>query len=325
MSPPPPDRKVTESKYDSIPSTAPPAIPYFPNFVLPDFAHQSPSPDLPAIMPGPSQGVKAKKSMRVYISGFTDKHPIETGVAYFYRGHYLYGAIGNPTTPVTFASKKEIMVVSTTTDTAPEYNQRAPGLQAEHTIAALHKSMVHEWEARPKEPVALPLEDVESQRADSEAAQGKAFSAEQLILNSLQLVSAPDLVSDFSHGSTNVFTATAQAGQRDTNAPPDTSFAGAGYPPTMRGPDIDRYYNNRALYLAASAPGSRHVTPPYSNTPCASRVHSPSGSREYRGLRPVASTTRVSSLLAQGNLDQSIASLQLSSAGMLRHDIPYNH
>lgn len=81
----------------------------------------------------------------VSISGIQGRHPISVGVAYWYRGHFLYGPHGNPVEPIPFATK-EIHIIGTTIDTAPPYNPHSMDLEDEREIAALHRGMIREWE-----------------------------------------------------------------------------------------------------------------------------------------------------------------------------------
>ena len=67
------------------------------------------------------------------------------GIAYWYRGHYIYGPAFNPIQPITFANKKEIMIAGTTAETAPPYAQFDKDRVSEVTIAALEKAMHAEW------------------------------------------------------------------------------------------------------------------------------------------------------------------------------------
>jgi hypothetical protein len=102
----------------------------------------------PNLPPGARKG----KGMEVNISGFYGMHLIETGIAYWYRGHYMYSTAGIPVEPIPFATKKGIHIVGTTVDTAPPFR---PGdmLNSRHEreVAALYRSMVHTWEERDKE------------------------------------------------------------------------------------------------------------------------------------------------------------------------------
>jgi hypothetical protein len=99
--------------------------------------------------------VKANK-MRPFISGFHGQHAMEVGVAYWYRGHYLYGPARNPIEPLQFATKKEGMVMGTAAGTAPIYKVSHSKYNIatvdsvrervfEHEVGALRKSMEHKW------------------------------------------------------------------------------------------------------------------------------------------------------------------------------------
>lgn len=105
---------------------------------------------------------KAGKSMKVYISGFQGPHPITTGVAYWYRGHYLYSSAGVPVEPIPFATKKGVHVVGTTVDTAPLFRMGALGDVNELEVAALEKSKVWEWQTQEQEK-ALQKEELEKE------------------------------------------------------------------------------------------------------------------------------------------------------------------
>ncbi|KAF2687470.1 hypothetical protein K458DRAFT_429379 [Lentithecium fluviatile CBS 122367] len=234
----------------------------------------------------PSKGTKAK-NMLVHVSGISNKHPIQTGVAYWYRGHYLFGLQGNPVEPVPFATK-EIHIIGTTPETAPKYEVQDPMLVEEYEIAALYRSMVHEWENRPKEGVA------------------EAFDAQKEVVESLVEKSGRDGKD-------------AQASQSPT---PMVSHP-QSVVPAYTVPAHERFYNDRALYLAASAPNSHHGTPFRSNTPYdsrsvsrpVSRPDSPlhgygEGSAPGSGLRPVASMPRVDQLMIDHGIRRSISTLQ---------------
>ena len=74
-------------------------------------------------------------------------HPLQLGVAYWWRGHHLYSAAGVPVMPTIHGTKKCIHVVGLTADHAPPCPPSgAPGEVPEEQIAALHRSMVHAWE-----------------------------------------------------------------------------------------------------------------------------------------------------------------------------------
>jgi len=96
--------------------------------------------------------------MQVRISGFTGLHSVELGVAYWYRGHYLYGRLGNPVEPVPFTTKGPIQVRGILTD-APEYNANDSSLRSEKDVLALYKAQVHEWNNKVKtNGAATPIE-----------------------------------------------------------------------------------------------------------------------------------------------------------------------
>ena len=44
-------------------------------------------------------------NQRCFISGIQGTHPIRVGIAYFYRGHYIYSIAGLPIEPQAFATK----------------------------------------------------------------------------------------------------------------------------------------------------------------------------------------------------------------------------
>ncbi|KAF9740049.1 hypothetical protein PMIN01_02684 [Paraphaeosphaeria minitans] len=112
----------------------------------------TPNPDIPRVyicnmakkeLP---PGAQKAKGMEVYISGFYGAHPIETGIAYWYRGHYVYSRAGVPIEPIQFATKKGIHVVGTTVDSAPPFQPIGmPGIRHEPEVAALHRTKVHTW------------------------------------------------------------------------------------------------------------------------------------------------------------------------------------
>ena len=62
-------------------------------------------------------------TMRVHISGVEGMHPLRVGIAYWYRGHYLYGAALNPVEPQPFATKKKVLLNGVQRESAPIYSQ----------------------------------------------------------------------------------------------------------------------------------------------------------------------------------------------------------
>lgn len=102
--------------------------------------------------PAISQHAQLTSGMQVYISSFHSRHPIELGVAYWFRGHYLYSIAGLPIEPIPFATKKGVHIMGTTSETAPPFNFRGElGDTPEQEVAALQKSMSHMWEAQEQE------------------------------------------------------------------------------------------------------------------------------------------------------------------------------
>lgn len=97
-------------------------------------------------------GATKAKGMEVYVSGFSGVHPIQTGVAYWYRGHYIYSKAGIPVEPIPFATKKGIHIVGTTVETAPPLRTGYGHEERDESeVAALYRSMLHTWEEQEKE------------------------------------------------------------------------------------------------------------------------------------------------------------------------------
>lgn len=87
---------------------------------------------------------------QVYISGFQHIHSLTVGVAYYYRGHYLYAyPQRNPIEPVPFSTKqKGVRILGLIHDRAPAYDPKDPSLVCESNIRALERSCFHERESR---------------------------------------------------------------------------------------------------------------------------------------------------------------------------------
>ena len=107
-----------------------------------------------------SSAVPYTTDMQVYISGIQGLHPLAVGVAYWYRGHYLYSAAGVPIIPEPFSTKKGVHITGLTADEAPPFRPHAPGNVPEHEIGALRKSMMNTWEdqERAKQEEEMSLE-----------------------------------------------------------------------------------------------------------------------------------------------------------------------
>lgn len=92
------------------------------------------------------------RNQRVYISGLEGHHSLETGVAYYYRGHYIYAYPGsNPIEPVPFSTAKGIKIAGTRPELAPRHDPNARDLVAESSISALNKSCDSFYRARKEE------------------------------------------------------------------------------------------------------------------------------------------------------------------------------
>jgi hypothetical protein len=83
---------------------------------------------------------------RVFISGLQGHHSLEKGVAYHYRGHYVYSyPLGTPIDPVPFQTKQGINVKEKPLHSAPPYDPHAPGLVRELSLNALNKTWAQMW------------------------------------------------------------------------------------------------------------------------------------------------------------------------------------
>ncbi|KAF2445115.1 hypothetical protein P171DRAFT_514238 [Karstenula rhodostoma CBS 690.94] len=219
-------------------------------------------------------GAKKAKGMEVNISGFYGIHPIETGIAYWYRGHYMYSTVGVPVEPIPFATKKGIHIVGTTVDTAPPFRPGGvPGVRYEPEVAALHRSMVHTWEDQEKEK--------------KEDAGTGAFGARTDGIQGLKQ-------SDY--------------GVNPTQSDESVEWSQGRFHLEVTKNEAKGHYNDRAMFLAQSAPGSHRGTPTQSraNTPkpWASHALSPAP------FGTVASTSRMQTLLEQGPVIEGLLALQ---------------
>jgi hypothetical protein len=86
---------------------------------------------------------------RVYISGLRGDHTLETGLAYYYRGHYLYSFPGGTLIePMPYSIKKGIMVHGMVSPSAPTYDGNSAGLVDEESVRALEASVKNELGSR---------------------------------------------------------------------------------------------------------------------------------------------------------------------------------
>jgi hypothetical protein len=123
------------------------------------------------------------QGQRVFVSGIQGQQTLEVGVAYHYRGHYIYGTAGNPIEPVPFSTKKGINIIGTVQHLAPRYDPNAPDLVPEPSIAALNKSRHHAWNAQ-KEREQQDKEEVKQALEAEQAAKDEdVTSAAQMPIN----------------------------------------------------------------------------------------------------------------------------------------------
>jgi len=260
------------------------------------------------------------------------------GVAYHYRGHFIYSyPAGNPIEPIPYSTKKGINIVGVTQDRAPPYDPHAIPLVDEYTIAALEKACVHEVEFQ-KQQEALKKEDTDkvmeeeakSKEEVNTGAQTVAVTtnanvgdvtaasratvqqyvssgdASHVLLKTTLLV-PPQVASRTVSPQTSLSVSTiprigtVEAPSSTAHAP--SSLLSASYTP-----------HDRGHYLAYSAQGSRHAS--IDNTPFISRAVSPSHGLSVPSnsglLRPAASTSRLKQLLAEEGVCRSLSPLSFS-------------
>ncbi|KAF3036107.1 hypothetical protein E8E11_003707 [Didymella keratinophila] len=81
----------------------------------------------------------------VYISGLRGVHTLETGLAYYYRGHYIYAyPAGNLIEPIPYSTRKGIMIQGVLDAGAPMCSAGAAGLLGEEEVRALSASVENE-------------------------------------------------------------------------------------------------------------------------------------------------------------------------------------
>ncbi|KAF1968809.1 hypothetical protein BU23DRAFT_256414 [Bimuria novae-zelandiae CBS 107.79] len=122
----------------------------------------------------PPGALKANDS-KVYISGFGGQHPIDVGVAYWYRGHYVYSEAGLPIQPLPYATRKGVHIMGSTYDSAPPYQ---PGIgRDESEVAALYWSKHWCWEQeQEREKVRLANEQEQEQEREGEREEKRLVS-----------------------------------------------------------------------------------------------------------------------------------------------------
>ncbi|KAF2633856.1 hypothetical protein BU25DRAFT_465081 [Macroventuria anomochaeta] len=197
----------------------------------------------------------------VYISGLSGHHTLERGLAYYYRGHYIYAyPAGNLIEPIPYSTRKGIMIQGIVSASAPGYDKEDEGLVEEESIRALEASVEGE------------------KRAKEESEEDKAKEVVCALEDGVDVVNtsrtpAPFLTDLLVNEALKPSSRSASPSLRPPPAaealpPTITSFA------VLRDAALNTFTPQLgARFLAASAPGSR----------LASRAASPSG------LRPTSS------------------------------------
>jgi hypothetical protein len=104
----------------------------------------------------------------VYISGLRGTHTLETGLAYYYRGHYMYAyPAGNLVEPIPYSTRKGIMIQGILDAGTPVYDASAEGLREEKEIRALEASVESEMQRKENALDASGLEVDEAQEGMS--------------------------------------------------------------------------------------------------------------------------------------------------------------
>ncbi|KAI4619748.1 hypothetical protein J4E83_005604 [Alternaria metachromatica] len=283
--------------------------------------------------------IKATKQ-RVFISGLKGDHTLETGVAYHYRGHFIYAyPVGNPIEPVPFSTKKGINIVGVVTDQAPLYDSKKPDLVLESTVAALQRSCVHEWEWQ-KEQEEIKKQETKKALEEEKAGERKTGSkvetetlkgsAKDIDAAVTPKASAQDPLPSQAPSRVPSFTrllvpsqVSSNLGSRSTSrsrpAPPHrTSSSSANVPrigtveapPTTSDssqsffPSTSYTPHDRGHYLAYSAPGSRNAS--VDNTPFVSRPVSPTHQHGL-SIRNGQSHTSLRPIASTSRLNQLLA------------------
>ncbi|CAA9966647.1 hypothetical protein PTMSG1_10006 [Pyrenophora teres f. maculata] len=288
---------------------------------------------------------------KVYISGIKGYHTLETGVAYHYRGHFVYAYPACvPIEPVPYSTKKGINLVGVAQHLAPPYDPNAPDLVEEHTIYALQIACIHEAESQ-KVQEELRKQETEKALEEETKLQEEVKTEEETVavttdaneddVTSTYKVTAPQHVSSAPLSrvsskttlsvptpvtSCNANTGISLAALNSTSI----SLAALNKTPRMGSVEAPSSIyassilagarftpHDRSHYLAYSAPGSRHAS--IDNTPFISRAVSPNNGLSIPShglLRPAASTTRLEQLLAEEGVRRSMSSLPFSGVSV---------
>ncbi|KAF2852187.1 hypothetical protein T440DRAFT_488295 [Plenodomus tracheiphilus IPT5] len=180
------------------------------------------------------------RNQPVYISGIKGQHSLETGVAYYYRGHHIYSAAAaNPIDPIPFSTRKGISVVGIAQHLAPLYAPQAADLVPEASIAALDRARRYTLADIQAQEEAMRAEKVIALQGEEEKKSGNAagVSSNAPVIGTVTAPSTPAMT---------VF----------------NSFS----PLSPIRPHLHSFTpHDRAQFLATSAPASRHVS--VTNTP----------------------------------------------------------
>ncbi|KAJ4382444.1 hypothetical protein N0V86_002779 [Didymella sp. IMI 355093] len=126
-----------------------------------------------------SEAFARRKALQthVYISGLRGVHTLETGLAYYYRGHYMYAyPAGNLVEPTPYSTRKGIMIQGVLDAGAPVYDASAVGLREEKEVRALEASVESEMQRKEKVMDACGLE-VDGAQEEMSSNSMKHFSA----------------------------------------------------------------------------------------------------------------------------------------------------
>ncbi|KAH6859072.1 hypothetical protein BKA58DRAFT_449489 [Alternaria rosae] len=283
--------------------------------------------------------IRATKQ-RVFISGLKGDHTLETGVAYHYRGHFIYAyPAGNPIEPVPFSTKKGINIVGVVQDQAPFYESQNSDLVSENTVAALQRSCIHEWEWQQEQEKskkqetneALEEEKSGKKKKDSTAeTEAVAGNAKEIDAASTPEASAQDPLPSQAPSRVPSFTTllvpsqvSSNIGSRPTSRPRPvpphrTSSSSTNVPRigAVEAPPTTNYTpqtffpvtsytpHDRGHYLAYSAPGSRNAS--VDNTPFISRPVSPTH-RHGLSVRSGQNHASLRSIASTSRLNQLLA------------------
>ncbi|PVI06115.1 hypothetical protein DM02DRAFT_667744 [Periconia macrospinosa] len=88
------------------------------------------------------------RAYEVFISGLKGTHSIEKGIAYYYRGRYIYDTGGKPIAPAPFSTGNKAQVRDLRTNFSPPYRADDPTLAEETDTSALDWSKKREQKKR---------------------------------------------------------------------------------------------------------------------------------------------------------------------------------